>query len=373
VKLGIKKAIPSGANLILVLWIAFLIILTAVSGYAMTANILQNKLESVASHEAQLSPNSLEHGQTVPEGILPMGGKNQEPVNVFTGIYVDRITELSFKESYWIVEFYVWFRWSGDSVQPGEHLQVIQGQIESKLKEAESVQGQNHYEEYRVLARITKHFDESRFPRHDHLLTIQIEATTNSSYQLRYEADVTDSGTSNQVKVSGYEIYRTGTAVKLHTYDTTFGDPSVPPNCEDTYSQFTYGIWIARPDWGFYLKTFQGLFVAVLASMLAFLIRPSRAEPRFTLGVGALFAAVANTYITQSYLPNTGIMTLTDMVNGLSMLTILVTLVQTTISLYLCEKRSKEKSTHLFDRVSLIVIFVGYVVINVTLPTVASL
>ncbi|MFC2010090.1 hypothetical protein ACFLUL_00725 [Chloroflexota bacterium] len=339
----------------------------------MAATVVQNKLNSVSSHEIQLSPDLSESEGTVTEGILPAGSKSQEPVNVFTGIYVDRISELSFKESYWEVEFYVWFRWNGDSVKPGEHLQVIQGQIVTKVKEAESVQEQTHYEEYRVLARITKHFDESRFPRDDHLLIIQIEDMTNPSFQLRYEADVNGSGLNKQVKVSGYEIYRTGAVVRLHTYDTDFGDPSALPNYEDTYSQFTYGIWLTRPSWGFYLKTFQGLFVAVLASMLALIIRPSRAEPRFTLGVGALFAAVANTYITQSYLPNTGIMTLTDMVNGLGLLTILLTLIQSTISLYLWEKWSKEKSTHLFDGASLIVLFVGYVIINVTLPIVASL
>lgn len=37
--------------------------------------------------------------------------------------------------------------------------------------------------------------------------------------------------------------------------------------------------------------------------MLAFFIKPTDVDQRFGLGVGALFAAIANTYITSSLVP----------------------------------------------------------------------
>lgn len=50
-----------------------------------------------------------------------------------------------------------------------------------------------------------------------------------------------------------------------------------------------------------------------------------------------------------------------------------LTLLQSAISLYLYERRGKKTLSRLFDKVSLMVFFAGYLVINLVLPLAATL
>jgi hypothetical protein len=127
------------------------------------------------------------------------------------------------------------------------------------------------------------------------------------------------------------------------------------------------GIDISRPDSGFYFRIFIGLFVAVIAALLALFIKPTKVDPRFVLGSGALFVAIANFIITSELIPKTGAMTLADMVNNLGLILILVTLIESTISLYLYDKKGEKKLSWVLDRVSIVLLVVIYIIINVAM------
>ncbi len=331
----------------------------------------RHKIESNARHLARIDPNAVEPGTTEAERSPPPGHEQDVPVEVRVGVYLDHIPDISLREEHWTADFYVWFRWNGDAANPGETFQVVNGQIESRNKVDEHVAGADHYVLYRVRAHIAKAFDTTRFPCDDHVLTINLEDTARPSYELHFVPDA-DSSLSSRVRVTGYRIYQQGAVVKPHSYRTARGDPDLPPGFKATYSQFTYGVWIARPGFGFYLKVFQALYAAVGIALLAFCIKPTDVDPRFGLGVGAFFAAIANTYVASTLLPDAGIMTLTDMVNGVAIVTIFLSLVQSTISLYLYDVRGKEALSRLFDRVSLAVFAVAYVAINLAIPLAAT-
>ena len=68
-------------------------------------------------------------------------------------------------------------------------------------------------------------------------------------------------------------------------------------------------------------------------AVLALFIKPIHVDPRFGLGVGAVFAAIGNMIAVASFLSRAQQATLTDMVNILGLVTIFLTLVQS-ISLY---------------------------------------
>lgn len=85
-------------------------------------------------------------------------------------------------------------------------------------------------------------------------------------------------------------------------------------------------------------------------------IKPTNVDPRFGLGIGGLFAAAANSYAVSSLIPDTGMMTLADMVNGFGVWMILLTVVQSTVSLYLFERMGAESLSRRFDQVSFAVL-----------------
>ena len=109
---------------------------------------------------------------------------------------------------------------------------------------------------------------------------------------------------------------------------------------------------IVPQGWGQFLLMFQALFVSVAVALLACFIKPIHVDPRFGLGVGALFAAVANGYLVSAQMPETGEFSLADLINLLGIGTIFLSLAQSTISLWIYETRDDPGLSRQFDRLS---------------------
>ena len=352
------------------IWALLLLVLFGASAIFIGRQVSKDKRAAMARHSARMNPEIGEGGTRPPTSALPAGAN---PLSVKAGIYIDRIVELSVREASWTVDFYVWFRWSGKGADPGETFQIVDGSIESKVKADELTNGEDHYSLYRVNAKITKFFDVSRFTRDDHVLTLSIENPSTERHELIFVPDKESSGVSSRVRIPGYSTYQQALLEKPHAYRSTHGDPRVPPGTEKVQSQLRMGLWIQRDGLGFYFKMFVALFVAVGIALLAFFIKPTEVDPRFGLGLGALGAVLVNTYVTSSLVPDTGVMTLADLVNQVAIVTIFLSLMQSAISLYLFERKGKEKLSRLFDRVSLVMFLVGYGAVNVVLPWSATL
>jgi hypothetical protein len=175
---------------------------------------------------------------------------------VRVGVYADRVSELSIKETGWTVDFYIWFLWKNKELNPGENFQVVEGEIETREKDAEAtLPDGTFYALYRVKARMTKFFTLTRFPADDHLLTIRIEDRALPIERLYYVGDKENSAISSRVKLPGYEGYQTSVVVQPHSYKTTRGDPRLKSG-QTTFSQFIFGVWMKREGLGFYLKLF---------------------------------------------------------------------------------------------------------------------
>ncbi|MBA3256525.1 MAG: hypothetical protein H0T64_07725 [Pyrinomonadaceae bacterium] len=350
------------------IWAIMLVVLFAAAAVLTAGALYKNKIASIERHSDRMNPEVGEGG-TKPPPTAPPAGAN--PVRA--GIYVDRIIDLSVKEASWPVDFYLWFRWNGTGVDPGENFQIVDGSIESKEKVDEYTSGDERYVLHRVVARITKFFDVSRFPRDDHVLTINIESPASERRELLFVADKESSGLSSRVRIPGYSIYRQAVIEKPHAYSSTHGDPRLAAGTEKVQSQLRMGVWIHRQGSGFYMKMFVALYVAVGVALIAFFIKPTDVDPRFGLGVGALGAVLVNTYVTSSLVPDTGVMTLADIVNHVGIVTIFLSLMESAISLYLYERRGKKLLSRLFDKVSFVIFFAGYLVINLVLPWSATL
>jgi hypothetical protein len=307
-----------------------------------------NRITAELHHREKMNPLVLESGITAEEAALPVSA---HPVEVQAGIYVDRISELSLKDASWTVDFYVWFRWRGDVPRLGEDFQVVDGTILDRKKDDEYVAPDEHYQRYRVMAKITKFFDATRFPVDDHLLTINIEHPAELRSQMIFVDDGTSS-ISSRAQVWAYGIKGLESVEKPHVYRTSRGDPRVPAGFRPVYSQFRVGISLVREGWGFFLKMFQGLFASLAVAMTVFVSKPSHLDTRFSIGVGAFFATIANVYITSSLIPNTGVLTLADVMNGLAMITIFLTMVQSFVSIHVYDGRGNKELALKYDHVS---------------------
>jgi hypothetical protein len=364
--------LTAGHKFGLFLWVLAVALLMLVVAVRLVSDADNHRLKSISQQAQQMDPTRPDPGVTAADMSLPA---NAQPTKVTAGIYVDRIVELSIKDTGWTVDFYLWFRWNGEPIEGIERFDAVDGSIESRTLEAEYTHGDEHYLMYRVVAQITKFFDISRFPCDDHLLTIAIEHPGKLRHELMFVADEKDSTVSSRAKAPGYKISQAKIVEKAHSYKTARGDPRLPGGggVKATHSQLRYGLGISRVGWSFYFKMFQGLFVAVAIATLALFIKPTNVDPRFGLGIGSLFAAVANSYMTAQLEPDTGEIALADYINGIGIGMIFLIQIQSTISLYLFEARGQKALSRWFDKISFVVFVLGYTGINLMLPLSAAL
>jgi hypothetical protein len=314
---------------------------------------------------ARMDPNRPESGRTKAVYDETLLAKSKV-VQVIAGMYVDRIINVSITDASWTADFYLWFRWRGKNIHPDKNFQVIDGEIKSKELIASSTTNGEHYALYWVQAQTTKFFNITLFPRDHHLLTIKIEDNYDPIYRLQYVADEIDTGISSGVQIQGYEIVRKQLVSKFHSYKTRFGNTALPAASMDTYSQLIYGVWIERPDWGVYIKMFEGLFAAVAVALLTFFISVTGTS-RISLGVGSFFAAVAANYVADRSLPPIGTLTLTNIINGIALLTIFITICHTIIVTRLFEVHGDSDKLRRYDRVGFAIFLLGFITVNTAL------
>lgn len=356
-------------KIIRVWFLAVFLIYATISAFGIERGIHEKNL-SKQLHAERLTQGLFENGKTRATWDKELLAQSN-PIKVTSGIYVERIIDLSLTNASWIADFYVWFRWEDKQIQPGSSFQVVDGEILKKERVDRDLNNFPYYELYRVKAKMTKFFNTTRFPRDDHLLTIKIEDKVNQIYSQEFIPDVEGSAVSSRVKLHGYKVYNDKLVQKYHSYKTSRGEATYADKVQETYSQLIYGIWIKRPGWGNYIKMFEGLFAAVAVGMLSFFLRTTTTN-RISLGVGAFFASVAANYVASRNLPNIGILTITDVITGVAMVTIFLVIWHTIIATRLYELHKNDHMVHRFDMYGFIIFLSGFVFANIALVVSAS-
>jgi len=356
-----------------VLWFGFLVVAYVTADAYMTSALLADKEQASLRHETRFDPELTEPGKTAAETRAVDLDREPESIVVESGIYLDRVFDISIRDSRWGADFYIWFRWTDGKGHPGENFQVVDGVIRSKSLDKSFQDGDTHYELYRVTAEITKFFSAVRFPRDDHLLTIKVEDSKHQKHDLRFVPDVAGSDLSSRARIPGYEVYRTDLVVKDHSYKTRRGDPRLPEDYKANYSQLIYGVWIKRPGWGLYVKLFLGTFASASIALLVFFISPEHAGPRFGVGVGSFFAGVASNYVISRQIPQTSTIGLPDFVTGVVLVTIFLTLLSSVISVRFHGTLGRPELIRRFDMAAFALFLAGIATLMVTLALSASI
>jgi hypothetical protein len=340
-------------RLFLIGWVAILIILGGLAALFTFGPALRNKAVAFTNYQKTL-------------GLPGQGASGKLPVQV--GISVEKISDFSIKNVAWNSDFYVWFRWQppadDNAFNPGNTFQVVAGSITNKQKLIDQTDANGHFELYRVSASINYPFDVTRYPVDDHLLRVFIQDPVHP--QIQYIVDRRNSRIDPTIHIPGYQISRSVMGAETVSTLSNLGNLSAPLEL----AQFGYGIFIVRQGFGFYLKLFQALFAAVGVALLAGFFK-AHEEIRIELLVGGFFAAVANSYITSTYLPDTGTMTLMDFVNLLGLVTIFLCMIQTVISSRIAA--TDKDFSRRFDKISFGLIACLYLGLNIALPLVARI
>ena len=306
------------------------------------------------SWEATLDPTTPDPGMAPAEEV-----PTDRARLVSIGFYLETMEDFSLHDSQWKGVLDVWCRWKDDpdatgglDFDPFDHLIAVNGMITDRKILREIHEAGEHFVLQRLTLSFTRTFRIVNFPLDRHLLLASFENSAHPRQDLLFVPDQDTSAVSARVAMTGYKILRSHAVESPHSYQTSRGLPGVAPDQRGAWSQPRFAIVIDRKGWGLLVKMFQALLISVAVALLACFIKPIHVDPRFGLGIGALFACVANSYLVGTYVPEGSEFSLADAINLLGIATILVSLTQSTISLWIYESLGNQKLSRRFDWVS---------------------
>lgn len=356
-----NETISRHAHLLVGLWVTIILLFYTSVAILGVRQLRQYKAQTKEFRQDWLSALRANHH------VVPPSSSKATVVAV--SATVNRASGFSLREGRWDVDFNIAFRWRGDAVNPGSDFRVVNGEILHREKEVSAVFDGERFERYAVRARMEQPFDPARFPFSDAGLAVQIEDASHDTDALRYVVYRSGIRVNHSALSQGMRIARTFAGVIRFGY----GEDSriSPSGAQETHSRFIFGMLVETRGAEIYTKMFQALFASVAIALVVFFIKPTYVDPRFGLGVGAFFAAIGNNIFLVSLLPPANRVTLTDMVNLVGLVTIFLTLVQSTISLHLCDTERWRLSRY-FDRMCFAIFLVGYLTVNLVLPLAAK-
>lgn len=327
-----------------------------------------NRLSKYKAETHQMRNTWFASGMMGSDAATPIRAPSPAATPVAVTVLINSVGDFSLREGRWDTDFDISFRWVGDAIDPGATFRVVNGEVLDRQKEvSETVDGER-YERYNVRARIQQTFDPARFPFSDAGLIVAIEDASHDASVMKYQVYGSGIRIGRRAVSTGLKITKTYTGTKLYNY----GPMDKPPSASgEVYSRFLFALFVEPRGREIYTKMFQALFASVAIALVVFFIKPTFVDPRFGLGIGAFFAAIGNNIFVVTLLPPAGRVTLTDMVNLIGLVTIFLTLVQSTISLHFCDT-DRWRLSRFFDRLCFPLFLLGYVVVNFLLPFVAK-
>ena len=221
------------------------------------------------------------------------------PQKIIVGLYLNEIHEVHFDDDFFVVDFWLWFRWEASGTgkfasgnySAFDNLEIIDGQITEKIGFHREQIGSAIHESARIIAKITSRFNMRSYPFDSHILMIRIEDIDKPKPQLEFVADCSGSGVSPNVELPGWEVKICPLEIFTHNYQTDFGHVGTGRNQSIDFSQFRFSFLLRKPIVLSVFKILWATFLATLVALLVLFLKPS--TRRVGLGIAALFTAVA--------------------------------------------------------------------------------
>ena len=266
---------------------------------------------------------------------LPAQAEGEGPRRVSLGIYVNRISNIDLRQGTADFDLFVWLRSPEAEANPAETLQLVNGVITSQAVVTESVEDGKRYTCIKMEVTAHQIFDLADYPLDSHTLSLFFEDADAEADVVRFMPDTVNSTLGGEVRITGWLISKLALSESTQAYKTTFGDPTLADLEQLDYSRVRVDIPVQRSGVWLMVRLFVGLAISVMVALLALLIKPTEVDPRFGLGVGGLFTAVASQYVISSSIPEGGGVTLAEWMNLLGIVIIFLSITESVASLYL--------------------------------------
>lgn len=250
--------------------------------------------------------------------VLASDNDETELNQVKFGMFVTNLHDINFAKNEFQVEFWSWFISNQDNYSPTDRTEIVNSKRFSIRNSSSQPIDDIVLHSQVFKGTIKQSWNIEKFPFDTQTLTIALEDTIDTTDSLNFVIDK-NSGVAEDIIPQGWQLNNFGLNVSSTNYPTTFGDPRVPADSSYKFSRVTAEIELQRSGIRIFISAFLGLFVATILVIITFVINSTKVglttipqQPRITLCVGALFAAVGSTYSLSAQVPYTTVFTLSD-------------------------------------------------------------
>lgn len=294
-------------------------------------------------------------------------------------MYLFHVPSMDLDTNSYLVDFYLWFRWQGDDVDPSttfEFMNAVEGWDQQRVPVYVDDDGDElpddlgdgwRYQVFHVQGRFGHAFDIRAYPFDAQELVIAIEDTDAVVEDMVYVADEGTYTVHPGLEIPGWTLGTVEAEILEQDYPTNFGDTRRPIG-EDRYSHFRYSVRVERPVIGYAVTTILPIAIVMLITMIMFLIESKYFEGRLGLGITSLISAVALQLTSAGDLPSTGYLVLLDHIYNLSYLVIFLSLLASVASVRIYDAGFELRARR-FDRITMaamILLFFGGTALLVT-------
>jgi Neurotransmitter-gated ion-channel transmembrane region len=254
-----------------------------------------------------------------------------DPAKVIVGAYINDIQELDFKTNNYVIDLYVWFRWTAADADPSKTMEFMNrfasddNRRDELYDTPQSMPDGSRYNIIRYQGRFATKFPLEKYPFDTQYLTITMEDTVAGADTQVYVPDADGGVTINpSITLPGFKVGKPEMDVVAKPYPTNFGDLTQPTATD--YSRVRLSIPVSRPVVAMTIKTFVPIVLIVVCAALVFFVRPRHVEARIGLGITALLTLVALQITSSASLPDVDYLMMIDKVYLLAYLFIIVAL-----------------------------------------------
>ena len=286
--------------------------------------------------DAGVAPVAAPEASAIEDAILDADAPRSQPSGalavprpVYVGIYLNDVPSLDLDTNRYLVDFYLWFRWQGDDIDPSTTFEFMNA-VESwdALHAAVYTDEEGNalpddlgdgwrYQVFHMQGHFGHPFDVRAYPFDSQEIVIALEDTDAVVEDMTYVADEGTLTLPPALAIPGWDLGEVRAEVIRQDYPTNFGDTRRGIG-EDRYSRFRYSLRVARPVIGYAATTILPIAIVMLITMVMFLIDPKYFEGKLGLGITSLISAVALQLTTAGDLPSTGYLVLLDHIYNLS-------------------------------------------------------
>jgi len=250
------------------------------------------------------------------------------PRTVTVGVYINDIQAIDLRTHSYSIDFYLWFRWMGDDIDPSQGFELMnrfdpEAHVEEMLYDEPKAQPDGSlYQIVRHQGLFSSKFPVGRYPFDSQRLLISVEDVDAGAQVLQYVPDTDVLVLNPEIELPGYQIQPAYVEFRDKPYATAFGDLAEADT--SAYARAEFFVPIRRPVIAGIFKTFIPVLLIVLAAAFALLLDPTHVEARIGLAITALLTLVAMQFTMQAGLPEVAYLTLLDQVYLISYFYVLV-------------------------------------------------